>query len=56
VRQSPSRANDHPRVGERSHSSVGAGARLGTNVRPCAPGEGANDRSMVGEHSLPQCV
>jgi hypothetical protein len=29
---------------------------LGTNVRPCAPGEGANNRSMVGERSLPQCV
>jgi hypothetical protein len=32
------------------------GRGLGTNVRPCAPGEGANDHSMVGERSLPQCV
>jgi hypothetical protein len=29
---------------------------LGTNVRPYTPGEGANDRPMVGERSLPQCL
>jgi hypothetical protein len=27
----------------------------GTNVRPRAPGEGANDRPVLGERSLPQC-
>jgi hypothetical protein len=38
--------------------SFGAEARrgLGTNVRPCAPGEGANDRPNMGKRSLPQCV
>jgi hypothetical protein len=29
---------------------------LGTNVRPCAPGEVANDRPMLGERLLPRCV
>jgi hypothetical protein len=29
---------------------------LGTNVRPRAPGEWANDRPMLGERSLPQCL
>jgi hypothetical protein len=28
----------------------------GTNVRPCAPGEGANDHPRMGERSLPQCL
>jgi hypothetical protein len=28
----------------------------GTNVRPCTPGEGANDRLRMGERSLPQCL
>jgi hypothetical protein len=32
------------------------GHGLGTNVRPCAPSEGVNNRPMLGERSLPQCV
>jgi hypothetical protein len=49
--------------GERSPSAGQTFARVpvcvcgrGTNVRPWVPGEGANDRPVLGECSLPQCL
>jgi hypothetical protein len=40
--------------GERSHLSVGVGTGLGTNVRPCTPGERANDHPRRCDRSIPQ--
>jgi hypothetical protein len=48
--------NDRPMLGERSPAGQYACVARGTNVRPRAPGEGANDRPVLGERSLPQCL
>jgi hypothetical protein len=55
VRAFTSRTNDRPVLGERSPACQCV-CSWGRNVRPWAPGEGANDHLVLGERSLPQCL